>query len=98
MVPGTIPSVELCRNFLLSRTILFPIVSIVGTGSMGRSAVGTCFLALILVGCSNGRGSVGEPPPAEGAAPTLYSVSGTVTGLAGSGLVLRNNGSDDVAV
>jgi hypothetical protein len=29
---------------------------------------------------------------------TTYTVGGTVTGLAGSGLVLRNNGGDDLAV
>ncbi|MCG6118775.1 MAG: choice-of-anchor D domain-containing protein [Aquimonas sp.] len=29
---------------------------------------------------------------------STYSVGGTVTGLAGSGLVLRNNGADDLAV
>jgi hypothetical protein len=63
------------------------------------AALGSCLLAaLVLVGCSNGRGSVGEPAPAEGGGPTLYSVSGAVSGLAGSGLVLRNNGSDDVAI
>jgi trimeric autotransporter adhesin len=70
-----------------------------GNMNAACAALGSCLLAaMVLVGCSNGRGSVGEPAPAEGGEPTLYSVSGTVTGLAGSGLVLRNNGSDDVAV
>lgn len=56
-----------------------------------------------LVGCSNGRGSVGsaeaqEPPPE--APPTLpqFTVGGAVTGLAGSGLVLQNSGADQFEV
>ena len=52
------------------------------------------FLALLLVGCAGGdSGSL--PPPAP---PPTYTVGGTVSGLAGAGLVLRNNGGDDLAV
>lgn len=32
------------------------------------------------------------------ATPVLYSVGGSVSGLAGTGLVLRNNGGDDLAI
>ena len=44
-------------------------------------------LALLLVACGGGSG----PPPA-------FTVGGAVTGLAGTGLVLRDNGGDDLAV
>ncbi len=64
------------------------------------------FVALSLISaCSNGRGSVGEaappegqqqPPPTDG--PVVYTVGGTVAGLAGSGLVLQDNGTSDLAI
>lgn len=64
-----------------------------------RAALAACLIATaILVGCSNGRGSVGEPAPAQGGEPPLYSVSGTISGLAGSGLVLRNNDSEELSI
>jgi hypothetical protein len=44
-------------------------------------------LALFMVACGGGSG----PPPA-------FTVSGAVSGLAGAGLVLRDNGVDDLAV
>jgi 6-phosphogluconolactonase (cycloisomerase 2 family) len=49
---------------------------------------------------ANGSGQVGGSP-VSGIAVTcanVYTVSGTVSGLAGKGLVLSNNGSDDLAV
>lgn len=53
--------------------------------------------ALALVGCGGGGGggssNPSPPPPAS-----TYTVSVTVSGLAGSGLVLRNNGGDNLAV
>src|SRR5688572_10241243 len=56
-----------------------------------------CWLAipLLLIACSNGRGSVEQQ--AEEAQET-FTVGGTVTGLAGSGLVLQNNGGGDLAI
>lgn len=74
------------------------------------TARSTCFgyRALIVLacslywlgGCSNGRGSVEsgeaqEPPPS---APASFEVSGTVSGLSGSGLVLQLNGTNDLPV
>lgn len=53
-------------------------------------------------GTQDGGGNV--PPPDAGAdvgsdAPAMtYSVGGSVTGLVGSGLVLRNNGGDDKSI
>src|SRR6185436_8729115 len=47
-----------------------------------------------LSGCGGaGGGSPAPPPP-----PPTYTVGGTVSGLAGSGLVLRNNGGNDLAI
>jgi hypothetical protein len=60
------------------------------------SLCGMCVLA----GCSNGRGSVVEsgeaqqPPPPPG----TFNVRGTVSGLAGSGLVLQLNGANDTEI
>ncbi|HKU15761.1 MAG TPA: hypothetical protein VJQ52_15295 [Steroidobacteraceae bacterium] len=58
-------------------------------------------LLSVLVACSNGRGSVDEqsqqPPPAQGAQEG-FTVGGTVSGLAGSGLVLQNNGAGDLQI
>ena len=47
----------------------------------------TC-LALLLVGCGGGGGGGGDSGPPPPPPPATYTVSGTVTGLAGSGLVL----------
>lgn len=67
-----------------------------------------CFRALCvlvpvlgLAACSNGRGSVDESDAGGGGqqqAPPKVTIGGTVAGLAGSGLVLQNNGADDLAV
>jgi 6-phosphogluconolactonase (cycloisomerase 2 family) len=50
-------------------------------------------IAASLAGC-HGGGSDSPPPPSG---PT-YTIGGTVSGLAGMGLVLRNNGTNDLAV
>ena len=62
----------------------------------------TAFLApLILAACGGGGGgysgsnSGGNPTPP---APTSFTVGGTVTGLASSGLVLLNNGGDALSI
>jgi hypothetical protein len=46
-------------------------------------------VAAMLAGCSSGNGGGGA---------TVYSIGGTVTGLAGTGLVLQNNGTDNSPV
>jgi trimeric autotransporter adhesin len=51
--------------------------------------------AVALGGCSNGRGSVDS---GEQVAPPKVSIGGTVNSLVGSGLVLQNNGADDLAI
>jgi hypothetical protein len=67
-----------------------------------------CLSALVvLAACSNGRGSVedgasppptsGDPPP-TGGVQNSYSVGGTVAGLTAAGLILKNNGGDDLAI
>ena len=52
------------------------------------------FCAAALAACSGG--GLGAPPPPP--PPQTYTVGGAVNGLAGSGLVLQNNGGDDLAV
>ena len=42
-------------------------------------------MIVILTACGGGNGS-------------LYTIGGTVSGLTGSGLVLQNNGGDDLAI
>ncbi len=57
-----------------------------------------CCLA-VLAACSNGRGSVdSEQPPPSGGAQSGFTVSGTVAGLDGDGLVVQLNGGNDLAV
>ena len=59
------------------------------------------FVLPIVIACSNGTGSVDEKdpptPPAQGAQDS-FTIGGNVSGLAGSGLVLQNNGAGDLAV
>jgi hypothetical protein len=52
-----------------------------------RAAV--ALVALVLAACGGSGGGV---------APTTYTVGGTVNGLSGSGLVLRDNGDDDFKI
>ena len=53
----------------------------------------------VLAACSNGRGSVdSEQPPPSGGAQSGFTVSGTVAGLDGDGLVVQLNGGNDLAV
>jgi hypothetical protein len=56
-----------------------------------------CCLAA-LAACSNGRGSVDSNPPPSGGAQEGFTVSGTVGGLDGDGLVLQLNDGNDLAV
>lgn len=51
----------------------------------------------LLAACSNGRGSLDEAPASQGA-QAGFTLGSTVTGLTGSGLVLQNNGGNDLAV
>ena len=46
-----------------------------------------------LTACGGGDSGPATPPPA-----VSYTVGGTVTGLAGTGLTLQNNGGDDLAI
>jgi large repetitive protein len=63
-----------------------------------RNLYSLCCLAA-LAACSNGRGSVdSEPPPPSGGAQESFTVSGTVAGLDGDGLVLQLNDGNDLAV
>src|SRR5262245_58721533 len=49
-------------------------------------------IASILTACGGGGGGSPQPP-----APT-FTIGGTVSGLAGTGLVLQNNGGNSLAV
>lgn len=49
--------------------------------------------SVLIVGCGGGGGAGGSGAPAS-----TYTIGGTVTGLTGSGLVLQNNGGDDLSV
>ena len=61
----------------------------------------TSFLALALTACGGGGGgssstsnSTSPPPPP----PATYTIGGNVSGLSGTGLVLQDNGGDNLAV
>lgn len=60
---------------------------------MSRSIGSVTFLALFMVGCGGGGGGGGGGGP-----PPTFTVSVTVSGPVGSGLILRDNGGDDLAV
>ena len=69
----------------------------------GLKAIPGLALLLALGACGGGGGggdtTTNPPPPPPPPPPALtYSIGGTVSGLAGSGLVLRNNGGDDLAL
>jgi trimeric autotransporter adhesin len=65
----------------------------------GLSAWCLPMFALGLAACSNGRGSLDDGGgTGQQQAPPKVTIGGTVTGLSGSGLVLQNNGGDDLAV
>jgi hypothetical protein len=57
---------------------------------------------LALAACSNGRGSLDDGGGGGGTGqqqpPGKVTVGGTIAGLSGSGLMLQNNGGDDLAV
>jgi hypothetical protein len=58
---------------------------------------------LTLAACGGGDDSSGNAPNATGrnpapVTPATFAIGGTVSGLAGSGLALQNNGGDDLAV
>jgi hypothetical protein len=58
-------------------------------------------LALALAACSNGRGSLddgGGGGTGQQQPPAKVTIGGTIVGLSGAGLVLQNNGGDDLAV
>ena len=57
--------------------------------SSKASRAAVALVALVLAACGGSGGGV---------APTTYTVGGTVTGLSGSGLVLRDNGDDDFKI
>ena len=61
-----------------------------------RAALRATALLSLLVGCSNGRGSVEETQSQN--QPATFTVGGGVSGLAGSGLLLRINGAGDLPV
>lgn len=52
-------------------------------------------ILLALVGCGGGGGNAG---PGSSGSTQSYTIGGTVNGLTGVGLVLRNNGGNDLAI
>jgi 6-phosphogluconolactonase (cycloisomerase 2 family) len=68
---------------------------------MGRSRIAAAALLVVTTGfLASGCGSSDPAPPAVDPPVTkpTYKVGGTVSGLVGTGLVLRNNGGDDLAI
>jgi hypothetical protein len=55
-------------------------------------------LAGVALAACGGGGSSGSSGQSGSSAPTTYSVGGTVTGLSASGLVLQDNGTDNLTV
>src|SRR5579862_1842841 len=69
------------------------------------TAIAMLSIAALMVGCGGSAG-IGHTSPSEATSgggsgmttPTLYTVSATVSGLSGQGLVLELNGGQDLAV
>ena len=60
----------------------------------GCSVAFVAWVAICLTACGGGGGgSTTSPPP-----PATYTIGGSVAGLSGSGLVLQNNGSNNLSV
>lgn len=59
-------------------------------------SVPVCLLGL--VACSNGRGSLQDSDGGQQQQPGKVTIGGTVAGLAGAGLVLQNNGGDNLTL
>jgi hypothetical protein len=64
------------------------------------SRLGLCVQVLLLAACGSGgaSNSGNPPPPPPPPPPAKYTVGGMVTGLTGSGLVLQDNGGDNLQV
>jgi hypothetical protein len=60
---------------------------------MLRKITITLMLASVLQGCGGGGGGGSSTPGG-----TTYTIGGTVSGLTGAGLVLQNNGGDNLAI
>jgi hypothetical protein len=65
------------------------------TTKRAYQAVGILWAAA-LAACGGGGGGIGTPPPPP--PPQTYTIGGAVSGLAGSGLVLQDNGGNDLAM
>ncbi len=61
-----------------------------------RAGIAGMALLLAVSGCGGGGGGGGASPPPPPA--TTFAVGGSVAGLAGTGLVLQNNGGDDLTI
>lgn len=61
----------------------------------------TLLLAIFIAACGGGGGGSsdgGGTSGSGGGSTTTYTIGGTVTGLSGTGLVLQNNGGDNLSV
>ena len=54
--------------------------------------------ALTLVSCGGGLGDASTASTGSNPPPTYYTVAGSVAGLQGTGLILQDNGGDDLAI
>jgi len=70
------------------------LVKIMANSSMRPLSAAVVLLPLLLGACGGG-GEGNDPPPLP---PPTYTVGGTVSGLAGSGLTLQNNGGPGLQV
>lgn len=79
-------------------------VTVAGTGPRIRAGVGTGLMSIVALALAACGGGSSSPPPSQSNNPpppppaTQYSIGGTVSGLSGSGLVLQDNGGDNLAV
>lgn len=67
-------------------------------GFRGVANAGAAVVLCGLAGCDGSDSSSGSPPPVPPPTASAFSIGGTVSGLSGSTLKLRDNGGDELAV
>ncbi len=86
------------RERLLSTTARAPRAALTFRNRFRIAAASLCALALAACGGGGGGGTSTSNDSAPPPPPATYTIGGTVSGLSGTGLVLQDNGGDNLAV
>ena len=92
---GTMRTIGLCSGLAASALL---VVACTTEGNKGNNLTNSDADDAGVVGRTDGGAGDAGPGDAGPGAPSTFSVGGTITGLLGSGLVLRNNAGDDISI